>query len=528
MALGFCNEAVSFCEREAIVPNDFKNAMCYGQTGSGKTTGFILPAIKDRMSQNYGMVVFDFKGSLHTQIKSLALESESLEKIVEIGPLWGKKINIIKDISAPELSRLYRMMHGGSREPYWQTASNNVIMNLYGLLKTLYAMSELNGAFKDSLRIHGISQDVPSFKTLHHYLSDPKLLSQFVNSAERVLRVFFKELQKSMPERFFFLYEELERFLAGLQEYKSANDESSVSGKYGVLGVGASTLSGLAMQSMFNIDDFDWKRALEEGKVIIINCQGLDDLTLTCVSTIIGNHLASRIRKSTSPHPVSIVIDEAHRVLNEFNLPDTDICRESKYEYILATQDRILLYNKIGQSKTEELLRNIATVYAFKTTDVQDSYMEPTLELETFEYYDFREQKSYKAPKIHFSPAQLDKAQRSYLEILGVFKYVKDCKEEEILIHDNALASEYRVLIKSPQGDIRVSDYANPRLKRKLLRKKGKDENAKMNRAQDLVASLDGSSLSSSGFTIDERLKNAEKLLVKLNSQVESLTKKLF
>jgi hypothetical protein len=84
------------------------------------------------------------------------------------------------------------------------------------------------------------------------------------------------------------------------------------------------------------------------------------------------------------------------------------------------------------------------------------------------------------------------------------------------------------VLIKSPKGDIRISDYANPRLKRKMLRKKDKDENAKMNRAQDLVASLDESGLSPSGFSIEQRLKNAEKLLVKLNSQVESLKEKLF
>ncbi len=265
MTLGFCNNLVEFSTREAIVPNDFKNAICYGQTGSGKTTGFMLPAIKDRMDQNYGLVVFDFKGTLQAQIKALALEKGCLEKIVEIGPLWGKKINLIKDISVPELSHLYLMMHGGSKDPYWVTSSNNVVMNLYGVLKTLNAMATISSPFGLSLEKHEITLEEPSFKVLHRYFSSPSLLSKLISSSFGVHKLFFKLLQESMPERFFFLYKELEGCLSGLGEYE---------------------------------DFFDWKEALEDGKILIISSQELNDLSLACISSIIGKHLASRIRKS--------------------------------------------------------------------------------------------------------------------------------------------------------------------------------------------------------------------------------------
>jgi hypothetical protein len=521
MALGFnINTEVGFFEREALVPNDFKNAMCYGQTGSGKTTGFILPAIKDRMIQNYGLVVFDFKGTLHGHIKRLACDMNRLDKIVEIGPLWGKKINLLKDISASELNRIYRMMHGGSQDPYWQTASSNLVVSLYGTLKTLYSLCKINKKFKNLVQKNDISIEEPSFKTLLWYLNSCTNLSRLINSAGRVHRLFFQELQKSMPERLFFLYEELNNNLMALQEYKNVSNEGSTSGKYGVLGVASSILSGIATQNALNHDEFDWKSALDEGKVLVINSQGMDNLSLSCVSTIIANYLAGRIRINSICHPVSIVIDESHRVLNEYNLPDTDICRESRFEYILATQDRLLMYNKIGQSKTEELLRNIATVYAFKTSDEENLDMKPTWNLKTFEYYDFSTKNSYKAPVIHFDQNSIDEAHYAYLKTQDVLRCIRYRKEEEIPLHDATLAQEHQVILKSIKtGKHRIENYANPSIKRRLLGKKAKEGLFGIKSAVDVT--LDKS------LDAQARLNNAERLLLMLDTKVKSMQERL-
>jgi hypothetical protein len=323
-----------------------------------------------------------------------------------------------------------------------------------------------------------------------------------------------------MPERLFFLYEELNNNLMALQEYKNVSNEGSTSGKYGVLGVASSVLSGIATHNALNHDEFDWKSALDEGKVLVINSQGMDNLSLSCVSTIIANYLAGRIRINSICHPVSIVIDESHRVLNEYNLPDTDICRESRFEYILATQDRLLMYNKIGQSKTEELLRNIATVYAFKTSDEENLDMKPTWNLKTFEYYDFSTKNSYKAPVIHFDQNSIDEAHYAYLKTQDVLRCIRYRKEEEIPLHDATLAQEHQVILKSTKtGKHRIENYANPSIKRRLLGKKAKEGLLGIKSAVDVT--LDKS------LNVQARLNNAERLLLMLDTKVKSMQERL-
>jgi hypothetical protein len=323
-----------------------------------------------------------------------------------------------------------------------------------------------------------------------------------------------------MPERLFFLYEELNNNLMALQEYKNVTNGGSTSGKYGVLGVASSVLSGIATKNALNHDMFDWKTALDEGKVLVINSQGMDDLSLACVSTIIANYLAGRIRRNSVCHPVSIIIDESHRVINAYNLPDTDICRESRFEYILATQDRLLMYNKIGQSKTEELLRNIATVYAFKTSDAGNLDMEATLSLDAFEYYDFTTEKSYKAPAIHFDQNSIDEAHYAYLKDQDVLRCIRYRKEEEIPLHDATLAQEHQVILKSTKtGKHRIENYANPSIKRRLLRKKDKEGLFGIKSSVDVT--LDRS------LDSQARLNNAERLLLMLDTKVKSMQERL-
>lgn len=48
-------------------------------------------------------------------------------------------------------------------------------------------------------------------------------------------------------------------------------------------------------------------------------------------------------------------------------MPETDVCRESKFEYIFATQSDVLLKNKLSSDKFDELIANIATKCSFAT-----------------------------------------------------------------------------------------------------------------------------------------------------------------
>ena len=91
-----------------LVPLDFKNSICFGQTGSGKTTGYILPNIQSRLSAGHSVVIFDYKGNLHAHVKKLAKECGRLGDVVEIGPIWGHRFNLLCNIAIKDIEQWYR------------------------------------------------------------------------------------------------------------------------------------------------------------------------------------------------------------------------------------------------------------------------------------------------------------------------------------------------------------------------------------------------------------------------------------
>lgn len=130
-------------KRDLVVPQEFTNAICFGQTGSGKTSSFILPNIDDRIESNHSLIIYDFKGNLHLQIKQLAQKHNRLDDVVEIGKFWGRKINVIKHCSLSTISSIYNMIHGNDSEPYWQNASRELLANTYLLLQSLIELKKL-------------------------------------------------------------------------------------------------------------------------------------------------------------------------------------------------------------------------------------------------------------------------------------------------------------------------------------------------------------------------------------------------
>lgn len=88
MGLGF-NLSESKVFKDLVVNHDFTNAIIFGRTGSGKTSCAILPNIENRIKSNYGLLVYDFKGNLHLQVKYLANKYKRLSDVIEIGKPWG-------------------------------------------------------------------------------------------------------------------------------------------------------------------------------------------------------------------------------------------------------------------------------------------------------------------------------------------------------------------------------------------------------------------------------------------------------
>ena len=94
---GFIQETIP--TQSPKVLTDFRHALCVGETGCGKTTSFMLPNIADRIKAGHGMLIMDFKGNLHEQVKVLAEQQNRLIDVVEIGVPWGTSINLFQNMS---------------------------------------------------------------------------------------------------------------------------------------------------------------------------------------------------------------------------------------------------------------------------------------------------------------------------------------------------------------------------------------------------------------------------------------------
>ncbi len=128
---------------EPIVKESFTNAICYGQTGSGKTTGYILPNIENRIKLNHGILVYDFKGNLHEQVKYLAKKHDKLDDVFEIGKSWGESIDILKYTNSNALRSMFSSIAEEHSDSYWSESAYNLFENLYYLLKSLQDVAKL-------------------------------------------------------------------------------------------------------------------------------------------------------------------------------------------------------------------------------------------------------------------------------------------------------------------------------------------------------------------------------------------------
>ena len=150
--------------------------------------------------------------------------------------------------------------------------------------------------------------------------------------------------------------------------------------------------------------------------------------------------------------PVSIIIDEAQKVLSAEYLPQTDVCRESKFEYIFATQDKILLINKLGNSKFEELYSNLIDKYSFSSNNLEA--------MEQFEYLNISNNRKYFANPMFINRKELIKVEYEFLKLNNLLELVDyQSNEPYIFIYDNKLIEEYKIMIETINEKYITVDY---------------------------------------------------------------------
>lgn len=358
------------------VPKDFTNAIFFGRTGSGKTTGAILPIVEDRIKSDYGILIYDFKGNLHLQVKYLANKYNRLDDVIEIGKPWGKNINILKYLTTKQFLEIVQS-NTEAKTDFWDIASRNLLEGVYNILKLeKYIYTQINKLLENEYK------NEINIKKIHKIVNKPSNLKKFLldykKSKLKLIHLEFENVLNKTDNTYLIdtiskKLEELKENLELLSNYELADDGDDA-GRNAVVSHLASYTVNAASYDFLNKDEFDIVNSLRSGKIIIIDVSNLTENSLNLINLGIYSSLQRINEKNLKP--VSIIIDEAQKILHKDYLPQTDICRESRFEYIFATQSDVLLKNKLTSNKYDELIENIITrcSFATNTNDLEETY----------------------------------------------------------------------------------------------------------------------------------------------------------
>jgi type IV secretory pathway TraG/TraD family ATPase VirD4 len=347
MALGFIKPE-NRQEKGLQIPCDFRHAIILGETGSGKTASVITPLIFDRMKKNHGLVIFDFKGNYHYTVKVLAKKLNKLDKVIEIGTDYGKSINLIEGLQIETIDKILRPLLGHkSEDKFWQESAVQLGTSILGIIKY---MNELFEDYKPF-----------NFKTLIEIVSNAKNIKSFKEDVLSRINDNISKFKDNSKETYLVyvilnFYQRLDTVADNFSLNKITLDDEKTP-LNSVIASLINPISNLRKESV-NIPEINILDELNQGKILIISLKNFEENLLN----VIVSSIFSQIYLYKMDYPdsaITIVLDEAQKVLNnDFELP-LDVLREYKVEAILATQSIKNLQEKLYPHKVDALLANL-------------------------------------------------------------------------------------------------------------------------------------------------------------------------
>jgi len=534
--IGFENKEVKTI-KTPLVEENFTNAICFGKTGSGKTTGYILPNIENRIKLGHGILVYDFKGNIHEQVKVLAQKHGKLDDVIEVGKPWAKKINILKHTNSKIVRQMYQTVAGSHSDSYWEQSSSNLLDKVYNIISSFESISLEIKDFPKRLKFLKNPQldYTLNIKSIFMVIKSALSLSDFIEyqvdsdtlEVDEGLSLWVNDpivdenpqLEESL-KKIAYHNKKIKENLAGLSEYRGLNGDTNEStGKFAVLGVLNSILSHSALNDIINEDEVDIVDALNNKKIVILNLGNVDESILGLLNISIYQRLQRRVISNQSLTPVSIFIDEAQKILYENYLPEVDVCRESKFEYILSTQDELLLHNKIGIYKMVELMRNIVMQISFASNNEYND----TQKLKQDQYKDLITQKKSYTKPLYLEQKDLFNCEYNFQKKNNYFDSIKEkYRMKYIVVYIPEIYDQGKVLIKFKNGTTKTVNISyNDDLLDMFRKPKEKDFK------QDTQNIIEESN------TVEENKLNTDsryeiiKMLNKLNDKIDSFEEKL-
>ena len=457
-----------------LVPETFTHSCAIGQTGCGKTSSYIYPNIEDRLRKGHSLLIYDYKGKEHAVVKALAKKHGRLNDVIEIGKPWGEKINLIKYLNDAELKNFMETLYMMSPDnSYWATSAVNYSTSLITVQRALKEfMDELrkigheksfSGALKQKHRfkadatLNSISDIVSSVESLSNYLEslDPLIKALTENMGTAIAACQTDDAAHSefggAVEKFC-LFEDAARECGqtlGIFTKVTITGNTANSHIFAMNG----PLNGIASYAAFNADETDLVKALNGGKIVIVQTNGISD-------TILGHFTATLLRKmSMRSHlkhvqPVSVFIDEMQRIVNENTDLPIDVLREARVELFLAFQNCDLVIERMGKHRFNALYQNLSTRYIFKNPGMHNGFK--TGGLGTFEYHidESDDRTLHRSAPLFVDEKNLFDSELKYQKKKGSMeRYGFDTREKKILVYDSAAYMEGKMLLLSEQGE---------------------------------------------------------------------------
>jgi len=379
-----------------------KHWMVVGETGSGKTSGILLPAVEAILSndENAGVFVIDYKGNLSKKIKALAKKYGRLEDIEEIGTIWGRKINLLEDMTPEGLENFMLGRDPLNNDSFWIKNAINILVPGFKLILALNELvefvrsideEEFKKHFGDSpfsalysIREKTLRKDVKkildivdkTFQNLLETFGNEESLRSIYDEEYEVLKKtvisIYRNIQKKESKTALTLIilihnaikaiEECEKSHKPIIAYKKDDNRTL----YSILSTIQSVIGDLARNEYCNENDLDIAQALEEGKIVIMDMSKIPTTVLPVVVSTLMSRFRQRFLKSANSNHIYCFFDEAQRILTrDMDIP-MDTLREAKVSFMLLFQNSELMAEAIGVQKYLSLAKNCPVKIAMK------------------------------------------------------------------------------------------------------------------------------------------------------------------
>ena len=358
MSIGFCNTNLKE-KKQLQIPVDFRHCLILGETGSGKTASVITPLLIDRMKKNHGILIFDFKGNYHYTIKALA--KKKLQNVIELGKEYLSFTNIIEDLPIESLDKILRPILGHDKEnKFWEESAIQLGVSILGIIKYMNELVEdyeYSYSFKSLIDIASDAKKIKSFKKevknkINEILNSSKDYSKELNII-KVIAGYYENLNKVADD-------------FSLEKMIEDNEKTVL---YSVMATLINPIASLRKESV-NVPEIDVLKELCRGKIIIFSLNNFEQNVLNAIVASIFYKIIL-FKMNYKDAPVTIIMDEAQKVLNNyFELP-LDVLREYKVDVVLATQSIANLKEKLNPDKVEALLANLTTKIYLNGQDME-------------------------------------------------------------------------------------------------------------------------------------------------------------